>query len=357
MKRVTVMFRTMLLRHGYLLALAAILLSSLSVNAGDKIVFGDEKSKLNPEEKSLASKEASKTLSKMSSDPLKDVMTFQPQRSESLDPRKEKERKLKRLEQMNWMFVEEGDLTGKNDGKFSGKSDDDPSSILDKDSEKDIMFRGVFDKNGQGSKNNGQGGKKDKNPQSRALTSYNDNAGSGGESGSSLFSSPKKSETKSMHTDDALSFNKLFDTTMDGSGASAAKSDANTGSLFRSGAGSSLSSGPKNSRDDFKSFLSGSDSYSSGAAKSAENSRISGASSTPVFPTAADSVTRTPGMDPYAANSRAGDGMQSQSGWNSYGGVSGYGTLQPANVNTRSAFSSSTFEPNRAHGMGTLGGH
>jgi hypothetical protein len=352
MKRVIVKYRFILCRAGLLLAMASCF-SSVSLQAGDKIVFGNDKSKLNPEDKSLSSKEAAKLLNKVNSDPLKDAMTLQPSSSEPLDPRKEKDRRLKRLEQMNWMFVEEGELTGENKDSLSGPEED-LSSILDKKDDNDFMFRDKDKNSSPGSASKGYGGKKDKSPQLRAVTGSEDNS----ISSRSLVNSTDKTASKSMHTDEVLNFKSLFDTSS--SGNSSDKAGAAMGGLFRTGS-STLSSAQKNSREEYKSFLSGSEGLSSTAIKgiSSDVPKAGGASANPLFPKAADSVTRTPGTDPYAmGGSRYAGRTESQGSWNNFGGVSGFGTLQPANLNTRTP-ASTGFEPapSRARGMGSLGGH
>jgi hypothetical protein len=359
MKRIVVKYRFSFSRASFWLALVGICLSSLSLMAGEKIVFGNEKSKVNPDKKSPLSKETAKVWGKLDTDPLDDSLLFNRSRNEVFDPKKEKERKLKRLEEMNWMFINPGELTDEDEDKLAGREED-PSMALDKKDDKELMFRGLLDKKSTGSlsssKNLGQSGKKDKNPQPRSSAKSSD--GEDLSPGSrSLF--PGKAETKSTHTEEASNFKKLFEPSSSSSAASD-KSDGSMGSLFQRGTVSVLTQAQKASREEYRSFINGPQSLRSvGTASPSELSKLGSGSANPLLPKASDTIARTPGLDTYGGGiSRSGAAMDAQSGWG-YGGVSGYGTLQPANIAPRTTplQPSQGFEPTRARGMGSLGGH
>ena len=321
-----------------------LLASQVITKAGDAIIIGNEKSKIEPVQDSALNKEESKELQigNQGGGLYIKVPIFSLPAPRDL--KKEKREKLKRIEEANWMTLKEGELQDEQDLKDDnlgiGDKDD---SLLGNDSI-NIMFRGILDKNKQGSGQAKQARPSGMN-NTRHLQASEEDEDLSRFVGASLQSTSKGEAATTASASSSVrqtEFRKFLETPAAGS-YNSGKPELLSDSTYKSHGFLGLSREQQAMQEEFRTFMNGSPASSEGAL--GWNRPAAPASRTMDF------------LPRNAPNSAVTPNDASVRGWN--GQVSGFGSLPPANLNPapRQSLPLSGFEPIRPKGMNSLGGH
>ena len=342
---------------GLRLTMMTLFLSALAASAGEKILVGNEKSTVDPDKSPKVGADFLKNWKQdIETDPVVGNALLMPNLPPTpVDPKNTKLQKLKRLEEMNWMFVDKGELQQEEEDKNRFGVQDDPLENFDKeDTAGNLIFRGL--KPGQSDAKGRTPGQITRNSSKNQPIRVNHDEDDLGLGLRSSKTSNKPEIQTGSQINKELDFRKLFENSA--RSAASPRSDSSGSTLFGSGSASVLSRGQQLSREQYRTFLNGSAAATPAETTwNADTRALPGMSPSPLMPNRSSSFDNYNPSQNYNQY-RSGMDTPGKSDWN-MGRVSGFGSLTPPNLTPSTpkapeAFSG--FQPTRARGMNSLGG-